>query len=74
MLTCGITASAQGYIGNSVILRLVLSLAAVITAATAAQAQDCVGLKGQTLGWNEATIVDAAVAARSDPDQAGQIR
>jgi hypothetical protein len=43
-------------------------------AATAAQGQDCVGLKGQTLGWNEATIVDAVVAARSGPDQAGQIR
>jgi hypothetical protein len=74
MRTSRITASEQGYIGNSVILRLVLSLAAVITSATAAQAQDCVGLKGQTLGWNEATIVDAAVAARSGPDQAGQIR
>ena len=52
MRTSRSTASEQGYIGNSVILRLVLSLAAVITAATAAQAQDCVGLKGQTLGSN----------------------
>jgi hypothetical protein len=66
MLTCGITASAHGYIGNSVILRLVFSLAAVVTGATAALAEDCVGLKGQTLGWNEATITDAVVFPTTD--------
>src|SRR5262245_29825880 len=48
--------------------RSFLSVTAVSTAAAAvaAQAQDCVGLKGQTLGWNEATITDATVVADSD--------
>jgi hypothetical protein len=66
MLTCGITAGAQRYIGKIASLRLGLSLAAVVTGATAVQAEDCAGLKGQTLGWNEATITDAVVVPTSD--------
>jgi feruloyl esterase len=41
-------------------------MAAVFTTAAAAQAQDCVGLKGQTLGWNEATITEAVVVGATD--------
>jgi feruloyl esterase len=66
MLTSGITVSVRGCIGKSASLRLVLSLAAVIVGASAAQADDCVGLKGQTLGWNEATITDAVVVPTTD--------
>jgi hypothetical protein len=65
MLTSGIKASARRHIGRAS-LRLVLSLAALVTDAAAVRASDCAGLKGQTLGWNEATITDAAVVPTTD--------
>ena len=66
MPTSVIKAGARRHIGRSARFRLGLSLAAVVTGAAAAQAEDCAGLKGQTLGWNEATITEAAVAPTSD--------
>jgi feruloyl esterase len=54
------------HIGKLAGLRVLLPLAAATTAVAAAHAEDCAGLKGQTLGWNEATITDATVVATSD--------
>jgi Tannase and feruloyl esterase len=54
------------HIGKLAGLRVLLSLAAATTAVAAAHAEDCAGLKGQTLGWNEATIMEAVVVPTSD--------
>jgi hypothetical protein len=66
MLTSGLKAGAPCSVGRSASLRLGLSLAAVVTGATAARAENCAGLKGQTLGWNEATITEAVVVPTTD--------